>query len=66
VPGKPGDYVDEFEGAQAYADLGVVEWVGEKRAVLVETTDAPPADEAAVARPSPRTRTRRGVEVHGT
>lgn len=55
--GRPNDLVDEFDGAQAYIDIGVAEWVGgdtAARSAPVETTEAAGAAETAVARPSAR------------
>lgn len=52
--GKPGDDRDGFEGAQAYVDAGLAEWIGPDRSVEVETTGAGGAPETAVTRPSPR------------
>lgn len=54
--GRPNDLVDEFEGAQAYIDIGVAEWVGEQpaRFAPVEATEAAGPAETAVARPSTR------------
>jgi hypothetical protein len=52
--GKSGDVRDGFEGAQAYIDAGLAEWVVEDRAELVETTALTGPPETAVTRPPVR------------
>lgn len=57
--GKPNDIVDAFDGAQAYVDAGLAEWVTPPvtRSASVETTDqAPPPETTDTA----QTRRRRG------
>jgi hypothetical protein len=51
--GRPNDLRDGFEGAQAYVDAGLAEWVID-RSEPVETGMAHPAAEAAVRRPGRR------------
>jgi hypothetical protein len=56
--GRPNDVVREFEGAQAYVDAGLAEWVDDvpaqpivvDRSVPIETTDQQGAAEATVRR----------------
>lgn len=52
--GRPNDLVDEFEGAQAYVDIGVAEWAEVVRSVPVETTALAAPVETAAVRPSAR------------
>lgn len=52
--GRPGEIRDEFEGAQAYIDIGVAEWVVEARSAPVETAEAAGPAETAAARLSAR------------
>lgn len=52
--GRPNDLLEEFEGAQAYVDIGVAEWVEEARSAPVETTEAAGPAETALARPPVR------------
>jgi hypothetical protein len=47
--GKPNDLCDGFEGAQAYVDAGLAEWVVD-RSDEVDTAMAEPATEVAVRR----------------
>jgi hypothetical protein len=51
--GKPGEVRDGFEGAQAYVDAGLAEWVVD-RAEPVETAMREGAPEAAARRPRTR------------
>lgn len=51
--GRPNDLLEEFEGAQAYIDAGLAEWV-QTRSTQVETTEQAGPPETAVARSSPR------------
>ena len=67
--GRPNDVLPEFEGAQAYIDVGVAEWLDEstpvevvERAVPVETTVLDEPMETAVTRPSARHRSRNRAE----
>jgi hypothetical protein len=53
--GRPGDIRSGFEGAQAYVDAGLAEWIVD-RAADVETTDRAGAPETAVERPPVRKR----------
>jgi putative intracellular protease/amidase len=59
--GRPNDIVREFEGAQAFVDVGFAEWIDDgkptvvDRSVPVETPDSAPEIEATVvtrARPA--------------
>lgn len=47
--GRPTDVVDEFDGAQAFVDAGIAEWIVD-RDEPVETTMRAGAPEAAVTR----------------
>lgn len=57
--GKPNDERDAFEGAQAYVDAGLAEWIAPARSERVETTEAVLPIETAVTRSTPRGRGRR-------
>jgi hypothetical protein len=58
--GRPNDEREEFEGAQAYIDIGLAEWVSDARAVPIETTEQLAAPEVTSERPPVRRRTRGG------
>lgn len=51
--GRPSEIREGFEGAQAYVDAGLAEWVVD-RIELVETAMMQPAVETATARPPAR------------
>lgn len=53
--GRPNDLCEEFEGAQAYIDAGLAEWVVDPRAEPMETAMADPAKETAARRTQRRT-----------
>lgn len=53
--GRPGEIRSGFEGAQAYVDAGLAEWVVDRTAD-VETTERSGAPETAVERPTVRKR----------
>lgn len=59
--GRPNDLREEFEGAQAYIDAGLAEWVVDRRAEPVETTMAASPPETAT-RTTPRRTSRRTTE----
>lgn len=59
--GRPGEERDGFEGAQAYIDAGLAEWIVD-RVAPVETTVRPGPVETAVARPTSRRRPRAAGE----
>lgn len=56
--GVPGHIRDEFDGAQAFVDLGYAEWILD-RSLPVETTERALHVEVASQRPTPRARARR-------
>lgn len=58
--GRPGDVIDGFEGAQAYVDIDVAEWVGERRTDAAEVVDRGDAVETA-DRVAPETTARRNT-----
>jgi hypothetical protein len=57
--GRPNDIVREFEGAQAFVDVGFAEWIDDgrptvvDRSVPIETPDSAPEIEATVTRARP-------------
>lgn len=53
----PGAVVDEFEGAQAFVDIGAAEWVGDRPAAeAIETADRAGAPEVTARQQTRRRR----------
>lgn len=54
--GQPTDVVDEFEGAQAYVDAGIAEWVVDRDEPVETTMRAGPPETAVRRRRRPAER----------